>query len=285
LNYYTKVHLMEHIICSWSVTGRQGSANGILVCYIIFFSYIYPSKESKMLEQLFSLIQNEAQQEIIKNPAIPNEHNNHAVGLATDSIFSGLQGALANGGIGQILSLFSGKSSVGTGNPLVSGIAGSLVQSLMGKFGLNNGIASGIANSLIPNVLSKLVTRTSDPNDSGFNINSILATLTGGNSQQGGPVQVAGQQGGLDFNNILTSLTGGAAVTPPQQVSNAQQDNGFGLDDIMKMVTSGGNAPQGQQSGGIQNILEMLTGGAKQQQQAQQQGGGIMDLLKGVIGG
>jgi hypothetical protein len=44
-----------------------------------------------MIEQLFKLIQSESANEIINNPVIPNENNNHAIGLATDSIFSGLQ--------------------------------------------------------------------------------------------------------------------------------------------------------------------------------------------------
>jgi uncharacterized membrane protein YeaQ/YmgE (transglycosylase-associated protein family) len=237
-----------------------------------------------MLEQLFNLIQGEAHQEIINNPAIPNEHNNHAVGLATDSIFSGLQGAVANGGLNQILSLFGGKSSVGTSNPLVSGIVNSLVQNLMGKFGINNSVATGIASSLVPNILSKLVGRTTDPSDNGFNINGILAALTGANSHQGGAVQIPGaqQQGGIDFNNILNSITGGQKVQPTHE---AVQDNGFGMDDILKMVTGG--AGQQQAGGGIGDLLQMVTGGAQQQQSQQQQqsGGGIMDMLKGVIGG
>jgi hypothetical protein len=236
-----------------------------------------------MLEQLFNLIQGEAQQEIINNPAIPNEHNNHAVGLATDSIFSGLQGALANGGLNQILNLFGGKSSVGTSNPLVGGIVNSLVQSLMGKFGLNNSVASGIASSLVPNILSKLVGRTTDPSDNGFNINGILAALTGSNSHQGGAVQMPGsqQQGGIDFNNILNALTGGQKVQASQQ---PVQDNGFGMDDILKMI--GGGGAQQQSGGGLGDLLQMVTGGAQQQQSQQQQpAGGIMDMLKGVIGG
>ncbi|MFM2388156.1 MAG: hypothetical protein RL660_2913 [Bacteroidota bacterium] len=241
-----------------------------------------------MLEQLFKLIQGEAQQEIINNPAIPNEANNHAVGLATDSIFSGLQGALANGGVAQILNLFGGKSAVNGSNPLVGGIMNNLVQGLMGKFGMNNGIASGIASSLIPNVLSKLVGRTSDPNDNSFDINNIVSALVGGNGNQAGAVQVPGQSGGIDFNNILNSITGGKKVQP--QPDAAHNDDGFGMDDIMRMLGGGGGqqqqAAQPQEGGGMADILQMLTGGAKQQQQAQQQqsGGGIMDLLKGVMG-
>jgi hypothetical protein len=230
-----------------------------------------------MLEQLFNLVQGEAHQDIINNPAIPNEHNNSAVGLATESIFNGLQSTVASGGIGQLLSLFGGKSSTGMSNPIVSGIANNLVGSLMGKLGINNSVATGIASSLIPTVLSKLVGQTADPNNSGFNMNGIIGSLMGGNHAQTAP---PAQAGGLDFNNILQSLTGGGA--PAQQA--AANDDGFGMDDILKMV-SGGGGQAAQSGGGIQDILKMVTNGAQSHQQQQQaQGGGVMDLLKGFMG-
>lgn len=246
-----------------------------------------------MLEQLFNLVQGQSEQDIINNPAIPNEHNKEAVGLATQNIFSGLQGALASGGLQQVLSLFSGKSSAGMSNPLVSGIAGSLVNNLMGKFGLSNGAASGIAQSLIPSVLSKLVNNTTDPNNKAFDMNGILSALTGGAVAAPNATQNAGAQaGGFDFNSILSQLTGGQAVTPPQNEANPNQDGG-GIMDLISQFTGGANQQAGaaapQQGGGLQDILSKLTQGAQQsqqqQQQQQQQGGGIMDLLKGVIGG
>jgi hypothetical protein len=239
-----------------------------------------------MLEQLFNLIQGNAQQEIINNPAIPNEHNNQAVGLATESIFSGLQGALANGGLQQVLSLFGGKSSAGLSNPIVSSITNNLVGSLMGKLGINNGIATNIASSLIPSVLSKLVGHTSDPSNKGFDINGIIGSLIGGGNSAAAPANNA--TGGFDFNNILNQLTGGQAVQAPT-APTASDNNGFDFGDILSKLTGGGaQAQQGQQGGGgFQDILNMVTQGAQgQQQQNQQQGGGgIMDLLKGVIGG
>jgi hypothetical protein len=232
-----------------------------------------------MLEELFRMVQGNAQEEIINNPAIPNEHNNAAAGLATESIFNGLQGALANGGLQQVLNLFGGRSSVGTGNPLVSGITNSLVGSLMSKLGVNSPIASGIAASLVPKLLGNLVSRTSDPNDNSMDMNGIMSALTGGGAQQ-----QQQQGGGIDFNNILISLTGGQKVQPTAQ----QQDNSLGMDDILKMLTGGGaqqQQAQPQQGGGMLNgLLEMVTGGAQQKaQQQQQQGGGIMDLLKGFM--
>ncbi len=238
-----------------------------------------------MLEQLLNLVQDHSQDDIQNNPAIPNEHNNAAVGLATESVFNGLQGALASGGIGSILGLLGGKTSVGGGNPLVNGIMQNFAGGLMNKLGIGGPIASGIAASLIPKVLSGLVGRTSNPNDSGFNINGLLSGLMGGNQGAGhaGPVQAG--SGGIDFNSILSQLTGGAQVQAPAQAT-AHDQSGFGMDDIMKLVTGGGGTQAAQGGGGIMDILSGLTGAAQQQQQQQQQqqsGGGIMDMLSGFL--
>jgi hypothetical protein len=236
-----------------------------------------------MLEELFNLVKDHSQEDIIQNQAIPNEMNNHAVGMATDSIFSGLQGAMANGGIGSILSLLGGKSSVGSGNPLVSGIMQNFAGGLMSKFGITNPIAQSIAASLIPKALSGLVGRTSNPQDSGFNINGLIGSLMGNNTPASSQNPIATQGGGgFDFNSILSSLTGGAQVQAPSQATQHDQ-SGFGMDDILKMVTGGGAQQQQQSAGGLQDILKMVTGGAQQQQQ-QQSGGGVMDMLKGFMG-
>jgi hypothetical protein len=238
-----------------------------------------------MLEELFNLVKDHSQDDIVNNQQIPNEHNNTAVGMATDSIFSGLQGALANGGVGSILSLLGGKSSVGAGNPLVNGIMQNFAGGLMSKFGITNPIAQSIAASLIPKALSGLVGRTSNPGDSGFNINGIIGSLMGQQSQAGSanPIANAGGAGGFDFNSILSQLTGGAQVQAPTSQA-AHDQSGFGMDDILKMVTGGGAQQQQQSGGGLQDILKMVTGGAQQQQQQQQSGGGVMDLLKGFMG-
>lgn len=216
-----------------------------------------------MLEQLFNLIQNESENEIINNPAIPNEQNNHAVGLTTDAIFGGLQGALANGGLKDVLGMFAGGGNQAgiASNPMVTGIVGNLVGSLTKKFGMDSATAGSIAGSIIPKVLGKLVHKTNDPSDSSFDINGIIGALTGSQAQPGGGVQLPGLQSGggsgIDFGGILKNLTSGGL--------DANHDGHVGLDDI---------------SGVIGGLV-----GGKQQSQQQEGGGGVMDMLKGLISG
>lgn len=213
-----------------------------------------------MIEQLFTLVKQYAGKEIIDNPAIPNERNDEATAEATNTVVSGLQNVLAGGGLQNIMQLFSGggqNSQQGSGimsNPIVNMMAGHFMGKLMKNFGLNSSAASGIASSLIPNVLNGLISKTKDPNDNSFDMNGIIRSLTGGNVETVQPAVAGG--GGFDFQDILSKFTGGGGG-----------NGGGGFD--------------------LQDIISKVTGGAQQnkQRQVQTQGGGIMDMLKGLIGG
>lgn len=228
-----------------------------------------------MIEELFKMIQQESQQEIINNPAIQNENNNSAVGLATESIFNGLQGALANGGLKDVIGLFGGKSQPNSSNPIVGGIVNSMVGGLMKKFGIDSPVATSIAASLIPGIISKMINRTNDPSDNGFDINNIIGALTGASSNNSGVQfpehQNAPSGGNIDFGGILKSILGGGAHNGAGANGggglDANRDGKIGLDDLGGLIS--GAASNAQQNQG----------------QQQSQGGGIFNILKGLIGG
>ncbi|MCC6866312.1 MAG: hypothetical protein IT280_09170 [Ignavibacteria bacterium] len=136
-----------------------------------------------MLEELLKLVGGEAGEQIINNPQIPNEHNDAAVNTTTESIIDGLKGQIASGNGADVLSLLGGKSSI-SGNPLVGSLTNNVTNSLMEKIGITNPVAKQIAAALVPVVISKLVSKTNNPNDSSFDINSIFGSLTDGKSDQ-----------------------------------------------------------------------------------------------------
>ena len=205
-----------------------------------------------MLENLFNLIKEKGVDDVINNPAIPNEQNNAVLAEATHSVADGLQGVLAGGGLQNVLSLFSnGNNNSGGGisgllnNPIVSNIISSFTNKLSNNHGIPADQASGIANSLIPNVLSNLVNRTNDPNNNSFDINSLIGCLTGGGQTQ------PGGAGGFDLRGILGNLTNGGM--------DANGDGKVGLDDIMSKITGGAQHQQQQEqngSGGLMNIIQ-----------------------------
>lgn len=199
-----------------------------------------------MLEQLFNLVKEHAQDPVVNNPEVPNEHNEAVMATATHSIASVMQNTLAGGGLESVMNIFKGGAGGSGGglmsNPIVQMMAGTLVKKLIGNFGMNSSSASSVASSLIPNVLSSLVNKTNDPNNSSFDLGGIISSLTGG-GQSGG--------GGLNIGNLISQFTGGG-----------QQQAG---------------------GGGLQDIISQIGGGAANQIQQQQSGGGLFDMIKSFI--
>lgn len=207
-----------------------------------------------MLEQIAQLVKQYGQQAVVDNAAVPNDLNNQVMAEATSTITGGLQNMLAGGGLQNIISMFSGQGQNKAGlmsNPIVSMMVGHFASKLMGKFNLNPSLANGIANNIIPNVFNSLVSKTvsNDPSNSGFNLNDLIASFTGGNAA------ASNQGGGFDFQGLLNQFTQGGAP--------AQQQSGF--ENIVNTI-----AQQVQQT--------------QQGQQGQNQGGGFLgDLVKGFF--
>ncbi|HNB81992.1 MAG TPA: hypothetical protein PLP34_08840 [Chitinophagaceae bacterium] len=206
-----------------------------------------------MLEQLFKLVQSESQSEIIDNPAIPNEQNNHAIGFATDSIFGELKNTLSQGGLKNILGMFTGSGSVSADHPIAGNIIKNLSGGLMEKFGLDASGASGIAKSIVPTILSKLVSKTNDASDTSFNINGIIGSLVGGNSSQGSPVELPGSglPGGIDFSSVLQNM-GGSAL-------DQNHDGSVNIDDLSGLLSGFGKNTK--QEEGVGSLLKGVFGG------------------------
>jgi hypothetical protein len=157
-----------------------------------------------MIEQLLQIIQQEGQEAVVNNPAVPNEHNNQVMSEAGQSIFNGLQQAMAGGGLSQITSLFSGGdggSSLSSlaSNPLVQNIISSFAGKLTGQYNVNADHAQQIGADLIPQVLSRLGGQVNDPSNTSIDINSVISSLTGGGT------------GGGDISSLLNKFTGGGS--------------------------------------------------------------------------
>lgn len=209
-----------------------------------------------MIEQLFSLIQNESQKEIINNPEIPNEQNGLAVGLATESIFGGLQNILANGGLEQVMGLFgNNQNNINANNPVVGGIVQNLIGQFMTRLGLSQSSASNIAGTLIPMVLGQLVGKTTSTENNGFDMNGLLGSLLGGKSNHGNAVELPDRSSGIDFGGLLSKVT---------------QNGGLDID--------------GDGDVDLQDIIA-ATSGAASNVQRNKQSSGMMDLIGGLLGG
>ena len=150
-----------------------------------------------MLDQLMKLVQQNAGEAIVKNPAIPDEQNNEAIQDVAQNILGGLKSQASQGNLEQITSMFkTGGSSSLTSNPVVAGIICNVAGSLASKFGISQATAHQIANSVLPQVMSQFVNKTNDPNDKDFDLQDMLGKFTG-NSNIADTVGKMGGSGGL----------------------------------------------------------------------------------------
>ena len=64
-----------------------------------------------MFDQLINLVKKHAGDAIISNPSIPNEKNDEVIQDASGSIMNGLQGLVSQGGMNDVLKMFTGQKS------------------------------------------------------------------------------------------------------------------------------------------------------------------------------
>ena len=129
-----------------------------------------------MLENLNELVKQNAQDAIVNNSAIPNEHNEAAIQAASGSIFDALKQQLSSGNIGGLTDIFKGGDVAGSS--VVQDASSNFTDKLAGM-GINLESAKGIAASIIPSIVGKFVNKTNDPNDSSFNIQDVLTKISG----------------------------------------------------------------------------------------------------------
>jgi len=133
-----------------------------------------------MFESLINLVKEHSEEAIVKNPAIPNEHNDEAINSTASGIMDQLKGLIQNGDMSKITDIFKGGDV--SNNPELPGMSDNIGATLSKKFGIDPGLSANIMKSLIPVVMSQLVKKTNDPNDKSFDLGGILSSLTGGNS-------------------------------------------------------------------------------------------------------
>ena len=165
-----------------------------------------------MFETLMNLVQQQAGQSVINNPAIPNSQNDSVMQTVASSIMSGLGQQAQGGGLGNLLGMVVNGGGNVQQSPVTQGVQSHVEQSLMEKLGISPQVAMSVASTLVPIVLGKLMNKASDPNDSSVDGNSILGAATG---KQGvdwmGMAGSAMADGKLDMNDLLRVATQGGS--------------------------------------------------------------------------
>jgi hypothetical protein len=156
-----------------------------------------------MIDQLIKLVQQNADESIVKNNALPNQFNNAAIEEVARQMFDGMQSQVTSGNAQQFTSMFGGGGNMSSmvNNPMVAQIISNIAGNFASKFGVSPQTASSIAMSLIPQVMNQFVNKTNDPNDRDFDLQDMLRGFTGNNQSS---------QGGLgSLGNVLSDMLGG----------------------------------------------------------------------------
>ena len=207
-----------------------------------------------MLDQLLDIVKNYGKETVVENPEIPNEQNQEVLADATKTITSGFQKVLAGGGLHNILDLFKGGGNTSGGNngiggllknPMVTMMVGYFISKLVSKYKMSPSSASSVANNLIPNVLNGIITETNNPQNTGFTLDGLIGSFTGGGN--GG--------GGSQLQDILDQFTGGG------NSNSGNTGGGFDLQDLIGSFTrkaqdSFQNNNQSSSSGGLMDMIK-----------------------------
>ncbi len=182
------------------------------------------------MEQLMSMIRSTSQEVVEQNPDVPNEQNETVSNIASESIVGSIQNLMSNGGMANIMSMFSGNDAAKENNPVMQNVMTDLTGNLSNKLGISGAQASGLAGSILPMIISKLFNKSGG---GGFDLSSILGGLTGG--QGGGGFDLGNIASGLDINkdgktdfNDLTAAIGGKKT----EGSNDSNKEGGILDNL-----------------------------------------------------
>jgi hypothetical protein len=173
-----------------------------------------------MLDNLVNLIKQNAGDEIINNPAIPNDRNEEAVKETSDSIIGTLKNSLSGGNFNEVIKMFS-QGQADNNSPVVQQAAGDLTGRLQNKFGLGQQQASGLAGGLVTKILNQFAGKTADPNDNGFNAQDIFNQLSGGKTS------------GMNIPSLLSKFKGGL---------DKDGDGDVDMQDLKSLFAGGGGA-------------------------------------------
>lgn len=133
-----------------------------------------------MLDQLMKLVEQNAQQSILENKAIPDQLNNAAIKEVTNQIYNGLQGQVSGGNIQQVINMFHPVGNKQP-SPVLASIQETVTNNLAAKFNIAPEVARAVAQQIVPQVLNQVIKKTNDPRDIDFDLQQMLRRLSGNN--------------------------------------------------------------------------------------------------------
>jgi len=132
-----------------------------------------------MLENIFNLVKNTVSGTVANNNAIPENKKAETIETTANAVTDGLKQNFSLGNVGHLMDLFKGSTSVQS-NPVTNSIQSTVSNALVKQVGLSSTIATTIAAAVVPMVMKAISGKVNDPNEKGFNLESLIHSFGGG---------------------------------------------------------------------------------------------------------
>lgn len=142
------------------------------------------------MSQLLDLIKNQVAESISDKLSISDDQKNEVFSGVSSSIFDSIkQTASEEGGLGQLMSLFTGETSASS-SPVSSLAASMFKKNIASKLGLSDTVTNLVVK-FIPTIIEKFTKKANDGDD-GIDVGDLLSSLGGGSSLADGLKKAAG---------------------------------------------------------------------------------------------
>lgn len=162
-----------------------------------------------MIDKLVNLVRQNAGDEIVRNPAIPDQHNEEAMHEVGKEINDGLEQEAKQGNLQNLISMFKGNMGTGlSSNPVTKSVISRVAGKLAARFGVAPDTASSIAATVVPRVLNQFINKANDPNDKEFDFQDALRKFSGNSNIADLMGQLGGGSGGEKKSGLGETIGG-----------------------------------------------------------------------------
>ena len=139
-----------------------------------------------MLDNVLNLIKSTVSEVVSNNQAVPDDKKDQIVQTTTHALSEGLQQHLSLDNLSNLKDLFSEGPSGAGGNAMVQSLESTVTNALTQKVGLSQSMSNNISTTIVQAVVNVFTSKINDPNEKGFNLESLIGLFTGGDGNNGG---------------------------------------------------------------------------------------------------
>lgn len=137
-----------------------------------------------MLDTILNLVKENITSAVAGSSDIASDKQTAVVDTMTQGVTDGLKQNFTLGNMPDLLGLF-GKGASVESNPITQNIISTVAGSLIQKVGIPQSIANLLSTKAVPLVMKAISGKVNDPNEKGFDVESLIKSFAGGDEGGG----------------------------------------------------------------------------------------------------